>query len=71
MPPDQRTLLYYLAIAAAVVLVLAGLMYFAGIGIASMQHTKRAMACIGLAVLAAVVAYFTRPRPQVGYSARR
>ncbi|HWE60606.1 MAG TPA: hypothetical protein VHB98_02740 [Chloroflexota bacterium] len=45
-------------------------MYFAGIGIASMQHTKRALTCIVLAVLAAAVAFFIRPAPQVGYGHR-
>jgi hypothetical protein len=67
MPPDQRTIIFYLAIAAAVVLAVAGLLYFAGIGIASLQHTKRAEACFGLAVLALAVAFFTRPRSQTAY----
>ncbi len=67
MPPDQRTIIFYLAIAATVVLALVGLLYFGGIVIASGQHTKRGMACIGLAVAAAAVAFFTRPRPQPAY----
>ena len=67
MPPDQRTIIYYLAIAAAVVLVIAGFLYLGGIVIASGQHSKRALACFGLAVLAAAVAYFTRPKAQAAY----
>jgi hypothetical protein len=70
MPPDQRTIIYYLAIAAAVVLAIVALMYYGGVGIASVQHTKRALACFVLAVVAAVVAYFTRPEPRVGYDGR-
>ncbi len=67
MPPNQRTILYYLAIAAAVVLVIAGLCYYGGILIASGQHTKRALACLGLAVLAVVLAFLMRPGSQPAY----
>jgi len=67
MPPEQRTIVQYLAIAATVVLTLVAIMYFGGIVIASGQHTKRALACLVLAAVAAVIAFFTRTQAQPRY----
>jgi hypothetical protein len=62
MDAQQRRLLFMVASAATVLLVLLGILYLAGAIIATGTHDKRAAACFALAVVAAVVAYVTRPQ---------
>jgi len=58
---QQRQLVFMVAGAVAVLLVIIGILYLAGAGVASSSHSRRAEACFVIAVVAAIVAFFTRP----------
>jgi hypothetical protein len=55
-------MVFMVASAAAVLLVIIGILYLAGAVIASSAHDNRAIACFVLAALAVVTAYFMRPQ---------
>jgi hypothetical protein len=55
-----------LAIGVTVIFVIVGILYLAGAVITTGGgHNKRALVCFVVAVVAAIVAYFTRPQAQV------
>ena len=61
MTTQQRQLVFLVASAATVLLLVIGILYLAGAVIATGSHDKRAEVCFGIAVVAAIVAFFTRP----------
>jgi hypothetical protein len=61
MGTDQRRMILMLALVAAVVLAIIGVLYLAGDFIPSGKHTKHAILAFALAVGALVVANFNRP----------
>lgn len=61
MPTDQRQMVFLVACAATVLLVVIGILYLSGTVIATGSHDKRAVACFVLAVVAALIAFATRP----------
>ena len=65
MPAEQRQFVFMLAIGVTVIFVIVGILYLAGAVIATGAHNKRALVCFVVAVVAAIVAYFTRPQAQV------
>ncbi len=65
MPAEQRQFVFMLAIGVTVIFVIVGILYLAGAVITTGAHNKRALVCFVVAVVAAIVAYFTRPQAQV------
>jgi hypothetical protein len=61
MTQQQRMLMFYAAIAAAVILAIIGVLYLAGDFVPSGRHVKHALLAFVLAVGALVVANFNRP----------
>ncbi|HVC83180.1 MAG TPA: hypothetical protein VNL35_22040 [Chloroflexota bacterium] len=62
MPTDQRQMVFLVACAATVLLVVIGILYLSGTVIASGgSHDKRAIVCFVVAVVAALIAFVTRP----------
>jgi hypothetical protein len=58
---QQRQLVFMVASAVTVLLVIIGILYLAGAVIATGSHDRRAEACFVIAVVAAIVAFITRP----------
>jgi hypothetical protein len=65
MPAQQRHLVFLVASAVTVLLVIIGILYLAGAVIATGAHDKRALVCFVVAAVAAIVAYLTRPQGQL------
>jgi hypothetical protein len=61
MTQQQRTLMFYGAIAAAVILAIIGVLYLAGDFVPTGRHVKHALLAFVLAAGALVVANFNRP----------
>jgi hypothetical protein len=61
-PGAQHRLVFYLSLAVAEGLAVAGGCYLGGVGIAGGQDSQRAVACFVLAALAVIVADMLRPR---------
>lgn len=59
---QQRQLVFYVACAVTVLLVLIGALYLAGAVIATGSHDRRAEVCFVVAVVAAIVAVVYRPQ---------
>ena len=66
MTSQQRQLVFMVASAVAVLLIVIGILYLAGAVIASGSHDRRAEVCFVIAVVAAIVAFFTRPTTSSG-----
>jgi len=54
-------MVFLAACAATILLVVIGILYLAGAVIATGAHDKRAVVCFVIAVVAALIAFATRP----------
>jgi di/tricarboxylate transporter len=62
MTSQQWRLVFMVACAVTVLLVIIGILYLAGAVIVTISHNRRAEACFAAAVVAAIVAVVARPR---------